>query len=389
MSGRPWFLVARRDFWVRLRERSFIVSSLINLAVISILIVIRAVSGGGAPSFDLGVVGESAVAGRLAAAHPETLGIQVRVVPYATAADARAALADGGVDAVLDGDALTGLHTVAPQLAQAVQSAAVSLRIEQRIEDLGGSDDDVGFVANPAPVAVGVLEPGSPTRETDGGIAFIVVILLYGQLFGYGVWVASGVIEEKASRVVEILLATIRARQLMAGKILGIGALGLAQLVCIAGFAVTLGAVLGAIDVPRTAIVGAAIAVFYFILGFAFYASLFAVAGSLVTRMEELQNALVPINLFIFISFFVSIGALASPDGTLVTIASVLPGSSALAMPVRIVLGAATPAQIALSIALSIAATAALIPASGRLYAGAVLRTGARVKLRDAWRAAA
>jgi len=236
---------------------------------------------------------------------------------------------------------------------------------------------------------VGVLSPGDPNRDQNGGIAFIVVILLYGQLFGYGVWVASGVIEEKASRVVEILLATIRARQLMAGKILGIGVLGLLQLAFIASFAITLGLATGAIELPGSAISAAAIAIGYFILGFAFYASLFAVAGSLVTRMEELQNALVPINLFIFVSFFISIGALADPDGTLVTWASVLPGSSALSMPVRIVMGAATPWEIALSLVLSIGATAALIPASGRLYAGAVLRTGARVKLRDAWRAAA
>ena len=295
----------------------------------------------------------------------------------------------GEVDAVLDGGSLTGLHTVAPQLVQGVQAAAVSLRIEGRIEALGGDADDVSFVGNAAPVEVGVLSPGDPNRDQNGGIAFIVVILLYGQLFGYGVWVASGVIEEKASRVVEILLATIRARQLMAGKILGIGVLGLLQLAFIASFAITLGLATGAIDLPGTAITAAAIAVGYFILGFAFYASLFAVAGSLVTRMEELQNALVPINLFIFVSFFISIGALADPDGTLVTWASVLPGSSALTMPVRIVMGAATPLEIALSLLLSIGATAALIPASGRLYAGAVLRTGARVKLRDAWRAAA
>jgi ABC-2 type transport system permease protein len=388
MTGRPWFLVARRDFWVRLRERSFVVSTLINLAVLSILIVLRAVSGGGTPSFDLGVVGESAVAQRVVDGQ-QTLGIEVTAVPFETVAAGRVALTDGDLDALLEPDQLVGLHTVAPQLVQAVQSAAVSLRIEQRIEDLGGGSDDVAFVGDASPVSLGVLEPGSPTRERDGGVAFIVVILLYGQLFGYGVWVASGVIEEKASRVVEILLSTIKARQLMAGKILGIGSLGLAQLVFIAVSAVGLGLITGAIEVPGSAIAGAAIAVAYFIMGFAFYASLFAVAGSFVTRMEELQNALVPINLFIFISFFVAIGALASPDGTLVTFASVLPGSSALAMPVRIVMGSATPAQIALSIVLSVGATAALIPASGRLYAGAVLRTGARVKLRDAWRAAA
>jgi ABC-2 type transport system permease protein len=126
----------------------------------------------------------------------------------------------------------------------------------------------------------------------------------------------------------------------------------------------------------------------WFVMGFSFYAGLFAVSGSLVSRTEELQNALVPINLIIFVSFFVSIGALQDPDSTVAIVASVVPFSAALAMPVRIALGAATPLQIALSIGLLLAGTAGLVPLSARLYSGAVLKTGSRVKIRDAWRSA-
>jgi ABC-2 type transport system permease protein len=146
--------------------------------------------------------------------------------------------------------------------------------------------------------------------------------------------------------------------------------------------------VTGALDIPATAIGIALIVLAWFVMGFAFYAGLFAVSGSLVSRMEELQNAMVPINLIIFISFFISIGALESPDSPLSVVASILPFSSALAMPVRIALGSATPQQIALSISLLVAGTAVLVPLSARLYAGAVLKTGGRVKLRDAWRSA-
>ena len=115
----------------------------------------------------------------------------------------------------------------------------------------------------------------------------------------------------------------------------------------------------------------------WFVMGFAFYAGLFAVSGSLVSRMEELQNAMVPINLVIFVSFFISIGALEDPDSTLSVVASVLPFSSALAMPVRIALGSATPPQIALSIAL-------LAGGHGRTRAAvgpAVRRRGAQDRL--------
>jgi ABC-2 type transport system permease protein len=125
----------------------------------------------------------------------------------------------------------------------------------------------------------------------------------------------------------------------------------------------------------------------WFVLGFSFYASVFAVAGSLGSRMEELQNAMVPINLVILVSFFISVGALQDPDGLLPRVASILPTSSALAMPVRIVLGSATTGEVVLSLALAVLSTLALIPLSARLYSGAILRTGARVKLRDAWRA--
>jgi ABC-2 type transport system permease protein len=174
---------------------------------------------------------------------------------------------------------------------------------------------------------------------------------------------------------------------LLAGKILGIGALGLAQLAVIAGFAVGLASLTNAISVPSSALYGAALVVFWFILGFAFYATLFAAAGSLVTRMEELQNVIVPINLTILVSFIISIGALQDPNSPLAIFASILPFSAPLAMPVRIVLGAATAWQVALSLTLLIGSAIFLVPVGARLYRGAVLRTGQRVRLRDAWAA--
>ena len=219
-------------------------------------------------------------------------------------------------------------------------------------------------------------------------VAFVALLLLYGQLFGYGVWVASGVVEEKSSRVVEVLLSAIRARQLMAGKVLGIGLLGLLQLSCIGAIAVTLSLVTGSLNVPGQALLTLGVTLFWFALGFGFYASLFAVAGALVSRMEELQNAIVPLNLTILGSFFISIAAVNNPDSTLARVASLVPFSAPFAMPPRIALGSATVPEAIASAVLLVGATALAIPFAGRLYAGAILRIGARVKLRDAWRAA-
>ena len=388
-----WLVVARRDFWVRLRDRGFVISTAITLVVLSIFILLRTYTGDDAPSFRLGIVesGGSAVADASdVEAAGERRGVDVTTVPYDDAAAAEQALRDGEIDAALvHGDDLEGRTSVPPQLAQIVQDAMVRARIQAVLADAQVPASTIDEVLNQPAIQVRTVEPVDPNRDANAGIAFIGVLLAYGQLFGYGVWVATGVIEEKSSRVVEVLLSAIRPRQLLAGKIAGIGALGICQLVFIAAFAIGLAMITGAIDLPATAIGTALIVLTWFVMGFAFYAGLFAVSGSLVSRMEELQNAMVPINLLIFASFFISIGALENPDSTLSVVASILPFSSALAMPVRIVLGSATPPQIVASIAALLISIAITIPLSGRLYAGAILRTGARVKLKDAWRAAA
>jgi ABC-2 type transport system permease protein len=384
-----WRLVARRDFWVRLRERSFLVSTLINVAVISILVLARAsnVATSG-PAYDLGYVGSATIA-QGTADLADDAGVTVRLHDLLDEAAANAALRDGSVDAVVIGDQLRGFQGVPDPLITLVQGSARDAAVTALLEGHHVPQSELD-AARATSLRLTALEAAPPDRDQNAAIAFVGVLLLYGQLFGYGIWVASGVIEEKSSRVVEMLLSAIRARQLLLGKIVGIGVLGLAQLVFIASFAIGLALLTGALkDVGATALGAVGLVIGWFILGFAFYATLFAAAGSLVTRMEELQNVIVPINLTILVSFFISIGALQDPNGRLQVIASLLPTSSALAMPVRIVLGAAPGWQIALSLTLLIGSTILLVPLAARLYSGAVLRTRGRVKIREAWRSAA
>lgn len=384
-----WRLVAVRDFSVRLRERGFIISTAITLAVLSTLILLGAYGGDDAPSYRLGLVDTTEQAVVDIAEAGAAQGIEIVTVSLDDEQRAADALRAGDLDAVLVGDGeLLGVEAVPAELTRVVQGAVSRGRVEAALDDADVPASRIEDLLDRPGVEVRTLEPQDPDRDQNAGIAFIAVLLAYGQLFGYGVWIATGVIEEKASRVVEILLSTIRPWQLLAGKIAGIGALGIVQLVFIATFAISLSLLTGALELPGTAVEVALVVLAWFVMGFAFYAGLFAVSGSLVSRMEELQNALVPINLIIFVSFFVSIGALQDPDSTLATVASVLPFSAALAMPVRIALGSATTPQIALSIALLLMGTAALVPLSARLYAGAVLKTGSRVKLRDAWTSA-
>lgn len=385
-----WRLIAARDFWVRLRERSFLISTLLNLGVISVLVLLHASGGfGGTPSFDLGAVGGAdvvAIADAAASLGGKDITVNVHIYPDRAAADA--ALTDGSIDAVLTDTQLYGLESVDTRLQALVQTSAHQAAVDAVFAEHHVPEAEREAASRSDPLALGALRPAPPDRPNNAAVAFIGVLLLYGQLFGYGMWVATGVIEEKASRIVEMLLSSIRPQQLLAGKIIGIGVLGLAQLLTIAGFAIGLALATGSGVVPSTAIWAALLVIGWFILGYAFYASLFAAAGSLVSRMEELQNVIVPINLTILVSFIISIGSLQDPNSTLAVVASILPVSSALAMPVRIVLGAASGWQIALSLTLLIGSAVAMVPVGARLYAGAVLRTGSRVKLRDAWRAA-
>jgi ABC-2 type transport system permease protein len=188
--------------------------------------------------------------------------------------------------------------------------------------------------------------------------------------------------------VVEVVLATIRPGHLLAGKIIGLGILGLAQLLAIAVLGVGAAHLSGSIDVDRDILAAAGLALVWFVLGYAFYSCAFACAGAIVPRQEELQSSTTPLTMVILISFFVAFAVIQNPDGTLATVSSFIPTTAPMTMPPRIALGEAPTWQIVVAIAVTAASAAALVPLAARIYAGAVLRTGSAVKLRDAWRAA-
>ena len=212
------------------------------------------------------------------------------------------------------------------------------------------------------------------------------MLALYTQLLTFGYLLASGVVEEKASRVVEVLLATIRPKDLLAGKIIGLGLLGLGQLAVMTTVGLVAAAASGALDVSGDVIGAAALAVGWFVLGYAFYSGLFACAGALVPRQEELQASMTPLTMLILISFFLSFVVLDDPDGTLAHVSSFIPFSAPITMPPRIALGEAPAVEILAAFAVTVVGALALIPLAGRIYSGAVLRTGSAVKLREAWR---
>ena len=250
-----WRLVAARDFSVRLRDKGFVISTGITLSVLTVFILLRAFGGESTPSFRLGLAGPGvqATAEMLDyEAAGERRGVRVEVVDLADESAARTALRAGEVDAIaVDGaTALVGETSVPPQLTQIVQEALARGRVAWALGEAGVPQREIDELLNQPAISVRTLETQDPDRDENAGVAFIAVLIAYGQLFGYGVWVATGVIEEKASRVVEILLSAIRPRQLLAGKIAGIGLLGIVQLIAIATYAIVLAVVTGALPIP-------------------------------------------------------------------------------------------------------------------------------------------
>ncbi len=382
-----WPIVARREFVERARDKGFVISTAITLAILVGVIVVSSLFNRGTV-FDLGVVGsESRSIGAQVVAASAVLDIKVTLVELADEGAAGRAVRSGDVDAVvLDAERILVKSDPPAELVGVIQAVSLRMRSESVLEASGLSQEEVFAALNQTPLPVDALEPRDAQGRENAAVAFVGVLALYGQLFAYGYWVAAGVVEEKSSRVVEVLLATLRPSQLLRGKILGIGVLGLLQLMLIGVIGLVTAQVVGSLEFPAGAIATIGIVLFWFVLGYFFYASLFAVAGSIVTRQEDLQTTMTPLTLVIVASFFVGISAVSDPTSTLATVASLLPPSAPLVMPTRIVLGDATIGAVLLSVALSIGATIALIPVATKIYSRAVLQSS-RVKIRQMLRA--
>ncbi|SEP10110.1 ABC transporter permease [Trujillonella endophytica] len=377
-------LVAGREISTRLRDKNFIISSIVIIVILIGVMVFQVVVGAGEDEGRVGVVGDASALGPAIEAQGEAAGVDVTIVGFDDDAAARQAVEDGDVDG-----ALVGGTGGAPQLlvddrdptTEAVVTGAVAaVALADRLAEAGVD------VSGLPQVSVTSLAGGDDDSQQIV-VAIIGVGLLYGLLILFGQFVAQGVVEEKSSRVVELLLATMRPWQLLAGKIAGLGVLGLAQIVVIGIVGVVGALAFDVVDVPGDLIGTVVSVVLWFVLGYAFYASVFAVAASLVSRQEDLGSVLTPTTLVLVAGFFVGIQAATDPDSTLATATSFVPGLSPLVMPVRQAAGEAAAWEVALAVVLMLVAVALVVRLGGRVYAGALLRTSGRTKLREALRA--
>ena len=207
-------------------------------------------------------------------------------------------------------------------------------------------------------------------------------------IFTYGTWVLTGVVEEKQSRVVEVVLTTVRPRDLLMGKVLGIGLLALVQLLVLVAAGIAAAQISGRLELPPTTAGAAIQLVTWFILGFAFYSTAMGFLGSLASRVDEASNASLPVTMTVTLSYLVSILLVTQePDGLVANLLTFFPPSAPMVVPLRAALDAIPAWQVVVSILLMLVAIWVLFVVGGRVYSGAILQTGGRMKLRDAWRA--
>jgi ABC-2 type transport system permease protein len=393
---RSIWLVAKREILERGRSRGFILSILFTTLLVIGSFVLPAILFGDEEATRVGVVRPEPPGLALAITTTAAqLDQDVEVVPLADEATADAALVDGSVEAVAVVPAdLSGPGTVRFEkepdqfVVQLVTASVVALRTQALLADADVSQGE--FLAAQRAPAVDTLDPQTDADGTRFLFANIGAVLILVGIFSFGFTVLTGVVEEKQSRVVEVVLSTVRPRDLLMGKVLGIGILGLLQLGVFVVAALAAAALTDRFTLPETTPTAIALLAVWFLLGYALYATALGFLGALASRMEEASNASTPVTMIAMASYFVAVFAVINdPSGPVAQVATYLPPSAPFVVPLRAAYDAIGPLEILVAIAVTVLGIWILFSVGARVYAGAVLQTAGRMKLRDAWRSAA
>ena len=373
-------LVAMREVVERGRSKGYLGSLLFTVFLLVAGFVLPTVFLGNPDAVKLALVGEPPAGLEVtiqAVAAAFDADLEISTVPDRIAAET--AVKDRTIDAALDVPAdLSGagelivLEEASATLQGIVGQAVIALRAG----------------TNAQPPTISALEPPSAEDVTAIIFANAGIILMFLGIFSYGTWVLTGVVEEKQSRVVEVVLATVRPRDLLMGKVLGIGLLALAQLLVLVIAGVAFAQFSGQLTLPPTTAGAVVQLVGWFILGFAFYSTAMGVLGALASRVEEASNASMPVTMSATLAYILSIVFVTQePAGLLARIMTFLPPAAPMVVPLRVALGEIEAWEIVVSVGLMLASIWLLFAIGGRVYSGAVLQTGGQIRLRDAWRA--
>jgi ABC-2 type transport system permease protein len=378
------WLVARREIRLRASTRVFIVTTAIILIAVALAVALPAVLSGHTSTDRIGVVGASTGVSDLVSEAGRLSGGRAVAVPEPSLAAAEAALRSGNLTAVL----VPGQEIIVKQIPLGGVSGSVAT-----LAQLAGLSKLIQTVPGAAAaVAHGVTLPvrglEAPSRPLSSRLtALFTVVVVWVLISVYGSQIALGIGEEKSSRVVEVLLSAVRPVQLLVGKVLGIGLLALGQAAAmvvvfvVAGFAsgssLVHGATLGIV------ITGGV----FIVLGYAFYCTAFAAAGSLVSRPSDVNSTILPVQLPLIVTYALSYTVIyASKANAFYHLLGFLPPTAPIAMPVLYGSGDVPVWQVVVSAVLCAAGTVWMARLAVRIYANSILRTGPRIRIRQAIR---
>ena len=391
-------LVAGRELRTYLFKKAAVITNLVLLLLtVGGIVVVGLLTGGDKEPYRLGVQADAATITTLAPALEKVTASngQPLEVKDLAGADARTALGestpeDSRPDMVLvtgQAPALLVQEKADEQVVAGITSVLQQAVLTRSVTELGGDPGTVSTALASAVPKVTVLEP--PTTDQAGfgqryAVLQVVNILMYMVILIGGQAIAGGVVTEKGSRIVEILLACVRPTSLLAGKILGIGCaatLTTGAIAVIAAATARVMDVLPDLDVNLDATVGWMLA--WMVVGFLLYAVLFAAVASLVSRQEDLTTVTMPLILTIVVPYVLSFSMVSDPQNTLFRVLAYLPPFAPFLMPARMTIGVSSVVEQLAALGLAVVTLPLLMRLSATVYTRAVTRTGSRVPLKE------
>jgi ABC-2 type transport system permease protein len=352
-------------------------------------IVIPTINSGKVQAERVGVVGALSTPLRATVVvSGESVGTTVQLVSETDVSAARKDLRSGRVDlAIVDGREIVvnkpvGLADTSTT-GELVLALSKDLGVAEAVEAAHLSPTQSARLSGAKALPVASLQPGAAKGATHT-TSLVGLILVFVMLTQYNTWILIGVMEEKSSRVVEVILAAVRPVQLLAGKVLGIGLVAFAQAALIVVFAIVLAKAVGSDLLHGTAPLVLVSTLMWLVLGYAFYSWVYAAAGSMAERQDQVQSLAFPLSLPIIFGYIMALTTVgAGSPSTFFQVLAYLPPTAPFAMPVLVGLGAVTWWQFAASVVVSIVCTVGVARLAAGIYQRAILRTGRRVQLRE------
>jgi ABC-2 type transport system permease protein len=386
-------LIMAREVRERLRGRVFKVTTVFILLVVAAAIVIPVLHNGKAKPQEVGIVGALSSSLRATVtSSAKSADVSVHFVPESSVKKARADLHSGRINAaIVDARELIVDVALSPTDssagAQLIRSVAENLGIAEAFQAAQLSPAQSETLKGAKALPITSVE-GSKTKSGAGNAgeatSLIGIILIFVMLQQYNTWILMGVMEEKSSRVIEVLLSAVRPIQLLTGKVLGIGLAALSQATLVVAFALVLSKAVGSTLVHGTAPLVIASTFIWLVLGYVFYCWVYAAAGSMVERQDQIQSLVLPLSLPMIFGYLMALtGATSGAPSALLKVLAYLPPTAPFAMPVLVGFKAVTWWEFLGSAIISVICTVGIARLAATIYRRAILRTGGRVRFRE------